>query len=161
MLPEVKQGRIAIRPRPRSTSAQNYASSEPILGPRLCLILNSPKGPHLWKATSISPEGISDEGRPRAQPRPKLSKTMKTCTLNATDTNTCSMWYRSQQSTMGPQSHLLFTDYDDTHPWIPDITPPLWSLFSNNSEWDMQRQGTTSPSGENFASESCLEGGGE
>jgi hypothetical protein len=30
MFPTVKQGRITIRPRPRSTDAQNYTSLEPI-----------------------------------------------------------------------------------------------------------------------------------
>jgi hypothetical protein len=46
-LPEVTQGRITIHRRPRLPATQNYASSEPILGQRLCPHGSSthPRGP--------------------------------------------------------------------------------------------------------------------
>jgi hypothetical protein len=126
-------------PETPSTAAQNYASPEPILERRLhpCESSTRLRDPLLQKAISISSEGISDEGPSRTRPRPKISGTTKTCTLNVT---------------IQISIPSTFNDYDDAHPRIPGTAPPLRSLFLNNSRWDMQRLGTASTSGGNSAS---------
>jgi hypothetical protein len=92
-LPEVTRGRITVHPRPRLLVAQNYASPESILGAKgvPAWILDSPREPPLTGSKkSASPKGIPSEGPASSPTLAKVLKKRKACTLNATDTNTCS-----------------------------------------------------------------------
>jgi hypothetical protein len=145
-IPAVRQGWITIRPRPRSTIAQNSVLTEPIIGrrQRSAEILVSPEGPSSWKSYFRLIERVLDK---RIAPSPASVRghgNRADVRIKCDDLDIYPTWCRSQTGSDGTTVSSTFSNYDDACLRKTGVAPPTSSIVLEQpwmAGWDVRTSG--------------------
>jgi hypothetical protein len=122
--------------------AQNSVSSKPVFWRRQHSRKSSscPRYPLHGVAVSASPEPVclGQEDKPKHSLSQRSQEPWRRVHLMRRFGYLPHVMPQSKRERWVPST---FTNYDHARPEITTIAPPLWSLFPNNSRWDMHAPG--------------------